>query len=249
VGIRDARRTWWLRVAGQDIDVSVLERGIARLHNRLLEGPMRRDELEDPAYRSLPANFWLDLVRVPPSGTWERRRADLFGLAETWLGPEAVTAGESQVHLVRRYLQAFGPASRKDIATWAGLPVKTVAAALAELDTRSFRDEDAKPLVDLAGLPLPDADEPAPVRFIAVWDAMLLVHARRTQVLPERHRPRIFGTKTPFSFNTVLVDGQVAGTWRYAEGSVSIDWFDRPAAGVVDEAEAEAARLAAFHAD
>jgi hypothetical protein len=248
VGIREPRRVWWLRVAGKGVDIDSLEAGIDALHQRLRRGPLRRDELEDPAYQSLPANFWLDLLRLPPSGTWERRRADLFGLAETWIGPEAVTAGESQVHLVRRYLQAFGPAYRKDIATWAGLPVKAVVAALAELDTRTFHDEDGKELVDLAGLPLPDGDTAVPVRFLAVWDAMLLVHARRTQLLPEHHRARIFGTKTPFSFNTVLVDGQVAGTWRYAEGSVSIEWFDRPAPDVVDEAEAEAEQLAAFHA-
>ena len=57
-------------------------------------------------------------------------------------------------------------------------------------------------------------DTPAPVRFLPTWDATLLVHARRTQILPERFRPMVFDTKTPHSVPTFLVDGQVAGTWR-----------------------------------
>ena len=44
--------------------------------------------------------MWLDLVRVPPSGTWERRRADLYGLAETWLGPPDIDRDAALDHLV-----------------------------------------------------------------------------------------------------------------------------------------------------
>ena len=54
---------------------------------------------------------------MPPSGTWERRRADLFGAAADWLGRRAEpTVDDAMDHLVRRYLEAFGPASRKDVA-------------------------------------------------------------------------------------------------------------------------------------
>ena len=70
-------------------------------------------------------------------------------------------------------------------------------------------------LVDLPRAPLPDPETPAPPRFLPTWDATLLVHARRTGILPEEHRPKIFGIKTPHSFPTFLIDGQVAGTWRY----------------------------------
>jgi hypothetical protein len=37
--------------------------------------------------------MFVDLVRVPPSGTWERRRADVFATAEHWLGPTKATRG------------------------------------------------------------------------------------------------------------------------------------------------------------
>ena len=73
--------------------------------------------------------------------------------------------------------------------------------------------------------PRPDPDTPAPVRFLPVWDATLLAHARRALVLLEDDRPRVFNTKTPHSVNTFLVDGQVAGTWRYEKGRLDVAPF------------------------
>ncbi len=79
---------------------------------------------------------------------------------------------------------------------------------------RLLRDEDGKELVDLARAPLLPGDTAAPVRFLGHWDAVLLVHARRTQILPERFRGLVFSTKAPQSMATFLVDGAVAGSWR-----------------------------------
>ena len=79
--------------------------------------------------------------------------------------------------------------------------------------------------------PMPDADTPAPVQFLPVWDANLLTHARRTQVLPERYRARIFNSKTPHSFHTFLVDGQVAGTWRWEGDRIEVESYGAAGAG------------------
>ena len=87
-----------------------------------------------------------------------------------------------------------------------------------------------------------------PVRFLPTWDASLLVHARRKGIIAESHRPRVFNTKTPHSLCTFLVDGAVAGTWRYERGRVEIHPFEPLSPTVDEEVEAEAVRLAAFHA-
>jgi hypothetical protein len=86
------------------------------------------------------------------------------------------------------------------------------------------------------------------VRFLPTWDASLLVHARRKGVIAEAHRTLVFNTRTPHSVCTFLVDGTLAGTWRYDKGEVRVAPFEPLAAGVLEEVEAEAARLAAFHA-
>ena len=249
IAIRNERKTWSQRV--QKAEPRELERAAARLRKLLHDGPLRLTELQQlgrELWRPGTA-IWLDLVRVPPSGTWERRRADLYGLAEQWVGPEpALPEGEAIDHLVRRYLGAFGPASRNDIADWAGMRVGTLAQSLERLRLRRFRDEHGRELLDLPRAALPDPETPAPVRFLSTWDATLLVHARRTGILPEQYRSRIFHIKNPQSDRTFLVDGSVAGTWRPEGGRVKLEPFVRLAKGTRLELEEEGERLAAFHA-
>jgi winged helix DNA-binding protein len=86
------------------------------------------------------------------------------------------------------------------------------------------------------------------VRFLPTWDATLLVHARRTQLLPERYRDRIFHTRNPQSTPTFLVDGTVAGTWRHDQGRVRLEPFQPLPGRARRELDEEAERLAAFHA-
>jgi hypothetical protein len=249
VGIRRGLQEWWLRTHGGGIGRREVAANDRKVRRALRGTTLSRAELEEViGQRWGPAGVFVDLVRVPPSGTWERRRADLYALAEEWVGPEDASEDEGVEHLLRRYLQGFGPARPTEIANWASLDVSTTKRALERLELRRFQDEQGKELVDLPRLPLPDAGTPAPVRFLPVWDATLLVHARRTQILPERHRPRIFNVKAPSSANTFLVDGQVAGTWRYEDGRVKIEPFGRLTKAGRAELNEEAERLATFHA-
>jgi winged helix DNA-binding protein len=216
----------------------------------LADGPLWRREVEALAGRpgARAANLCLDLVRVPPSGTWERRRADLFGAAERWVGAPELTAAEAVPRLIHRYLAAFGPAAPADIARWAGLQPPVIARALRGIDLRCFQDEDGDELVDLPRAPLPDPDTPAPVRFLPTFDATLLVHARRTGILPEEHRPKIFHMRNPQSLPTFLVDGAVAGAWRHEDGRIEVEPFGRLDAATRRALAEEGERLAAFHA-
>jgi hypothetical protein len=189
------------------------------------------------------------MVRVPPSGTWERRRADLYGLAEDWVGPPPadLTAEAAAAHLVRRYLRGFGPAATADVASWAGLRPGDVQPVLDGMGLRRFTTDEGQQLYDLPDGALPDAGTPAPVRFLPTWDASLLVHARRKGVIAEEHRPLVFNTNTPHSVPTFLVDGRVAGTWRYEKRRVKVEPFEPLPPAVRTEVDDEAARLAAFH--
>jgi hypothetical protein len=112
---------------------------------------------------------------------------------------------------------------------------------------RRFRGEDGAELVDLPRAPLPDAETPAPVRFLPTWDATLLVHARRMGILSEEHRLRLFNTKAPQSFATFLVDGVVAGTWRWDGERIVLKPFGRLGRATRRELDAEAERLAELY--
>jgi hypothetical protein len=124
---------------------------------------------------------------------------------------------------------------------------RVVVPALDRLALRRFRAEDGGELLDVPRAPLPDPKTPAPVRFLPTWDAVLLVHARRSGVLPERYRERIFSNNTPQSVGTFLVDGVVAGTWRLDGGRVCWEALERLDRATIREVEDEAARLTAFH--
>ncbi len=250
VATRDARREHWLNARKGKVDARRLASSARRVEKLLADGPRHRDELFELAGSDSMAwngvGIFIDLVRAPPSGTWEHRRADIFALADEWLGPSAATPAEGVAHLVRRYLGAFGPARPHDIADWAGIPLPTVTETLGRLRLRRFRDERGRELVDLPRAPLPDPDTPAPVRFLPTWDATLLVHARGTGILPEQYRPRIFTSKTPHSLGTFLVDGAVAGTWRPERGRIVTQAFERLSRDVKREVGEEAERLSEF---
>ena len=248
IAVRAARRERWMR-ARPEMSESQLRAAAEKAKHRLAEGALARSELiEDMDARTFNGiGMWLDLVRAPPAGTWERRRADIYATAESWLGPPSVTPAEGLELLIRRYLQGFGPAAPADIANWAGLPPREVNDAVERLELRRFRDEAGGPLVDLPRLALPAADTPAPVRFLPTWDATLLVHCRRALILPEELRPKVFHTKTPQSVPTFLVDGAVAGTWRHERGRVELRPLVKLGRADREQLDEEGQRLAAFH--
>lgn len=253
-GIRHSRQEWWLRVHTPRPDPRNLHAAADRLRSRLAGGQLRRAEIDEllggGSVLTNGVGLWLDLVRVPPSGTWERRRADLFAAAEDWLGPSDVSPTAGLEHLVRRYLGGFGPATLAEIADWAGLSVREVAAASERLRLRRFRSESGDELLDLPQAPLPAAETPVPACFLPTWDATLLVHARRHGILPEEYRPLIFNTRTPHSVASFLVDGAVAGAWRVEraahKATLVLELFERLPSAVCDELRSEGDRLVRF---
>jgi hypothetical protein len=240
---------------GVEVDADAL---VARVVAETAGGPRSRPELNEVLrlgkFDSADRRPWLvwhllaaraRLVHSPESSAWRLNTAGArFAPAAEWLGAEPSADGEL---LVRRYLRAFGPATRSDVLQWAGLPARAVDDALGGLRLRRFHDERGRELVDLPRALLPPADTPAPVRFLPMWDSALLAHADRTRILAEEYRATVIrrnGDIRP----AFLVDGFVAGTWRFARGSMELEPFDPLPRRVRREVEDEAARLTAFHA-
>jgi hypothetical protein len=254
IGVRRARREAWLNASyRRDYSASQMTAAARKLKARLRDETMSRKEIHDflgsDSVITNGVNMWLDLVRVPPSGTWERRRADLYAAAVHWLGPpRKIQEADGIELLVRRYLGAFGPATLAELANWAGFDPGRIEPALEQTKLRRFEAEDGTELLDLPRAPLPEPETPAPARFLPTWDATLLVHARRTGILPEEHRPKVFNAKTPQSVPTFLVDGRVAGTWSYEKGKVKTKPFGKLDVAAKRELREEADRLADLHA-
>ena len=207
-GVRQARRVWALRIAGGTAGSAEADR-VERadgMRAALAGGPRSVKELGELGIGFVgDLGLWVDLVRVPPSGTWERRRADVLALAEDWVGPDDSTEPAGLTHLVMAYLRAFGPAPWRDVATWAGISIRDAKRGGEGLELVHHRDEDGKPLIDLADATIPEPDTPAPVRFLPHWDA----ESARART-PDGSRARALSI-TDLQHEEPLLGGDVSG--------------------------------------
>jgi hypothetical protein len=162
--------------------------------------------------------------------------------------PDAHDPTEARAEMIRRYLAAFGPATRRDIVAWSMLHVPEIQRALDRLELRRYRDEQGRELLDVPGAPLPRAETPAPVRFLPKWDNVLLAFSDRTRVLPEEYRKTVIKLNGDVA-QTFLVDGIVAGLWKTENGRVAVEPFAPLPSAVRHEVEEEARRLEAFLAE
>jgi hypothetical protein len=181
------------------------------------------------------------LTHAPETGFWKTT-----GLTRYVAIPhESAHPKAARVDLVRRYLAAFGPATRADISEWSGLRVRDLEPALASLEPLArFRDERGRELVDLPRAPRPSADTPAAVRLMPRFDNLVLSHKDRTRVLADDHRGLVIDGGWVKS--TFLVDGFVAGTWETEDGRVRLEPFAPLPRAAKRELEAEAKSLEAW---
>ncbi|HKG44820.1 MAG TPA: winged helix DNA-binding domain-containing protein [Gaiellaceae bacterium] len=150
---------------------------------------------------------------------------------------ERLDVGTARDELVRRYLAAFGPATRAEISGWSGLKVRDFADRLEGL--RRFRDDRGRELFDVPRGPLPAGDTPAPVRLLPKFDNVLI---DRQRVLPDEYR-RLVVRKNADVQPTFIVDGLVAGVWRVEQGRVVTEAFAPLPRAAKRELEDEAVRL------
>jgi DNA glycosylase AlkZ-like len=191
------------------------------------------------------------LLHLPPSGTWGFHGSPRLLLMQHWLGVDLPARETGAEQLVRSYLAAFGPATRQDLLRFAGVRVGDLRAGLEAVELRTFRDERDRELLDLPRAPLPDADVPAPVRFLPKWDSALLAYAppERARILAEQHRATVIrnnGDVLP----TVLVDGFVAATWNVdRKGALEVNPLRRLTRAERNEIDEEGERLVEFVRD
>ncbi|MHC0430608.1 winged helix DNA-binding domain-containing protein [Streptomyces sp. O3] len=196
----------------------------------------------DPQALGVAARCLLPLVQVTPRGLWRRSGQVALTTLDHWLGRAGEVASAPVMdETVLRYLAAFGPASVKDMQTWAGLTRLREVFERLRPGLRTFRDENGVELFDLPDAPRPDPDTPAPPRFLPEYDNLLLSHADRSRVVPPEYKGRTWAGNTGYS--VLMVDGFVAGVWRLAEGACTVEVFGKLTRAQRDEVVGEAEAL------
>jgi hypothetical protein len=252
---RGLRATFGRRLAGVDLAAlaaagRTLVEEKPRTFSDLGRELARRWPEHDPDALAQGVRARVPLVQVPPRAVWGASGPAAHTSAQAWLGrpmPDEV----SLEALVTRYLAAFGPATAADVQAWSGLTRLGEIVDRLRPGLRTFRDEQVAELLDLPDAPRPDPDTPAPVRFVAEFDNLVLAHADRARVLSEPHRKRMYARANTFP-GSVLIDGFVAGIWKItrsrAAAALTVELFDPASARVTDEVSAEGRRLLAFAA-
>jgi hypothetical protein len=208
-----------------------------------LEQPRTNAEIRERVsrYEGVTGEAWtpiifartlLPLVQLPPAGHWSDKRRPSFVVDSRPL-PEPA---EAATLVLSRYLAAFGPASRRDVAAWAGVAQRDFATAFESLETVSYRDESGAELLDLPDQPLPAASTRLPVRLLARWDQALLAYADRERIIPAAVAPLKL---TLSGDQTVTVDGRVAASWGLERGRGAVKLTVRPHVEIGRAARAE----------
>lgn len=260
---------WWLhkltappqatstarRLAQEGISPAAAERGVAVVERSLAKhGPLTRAQLRERiAAVGVPVNGQA-LVHILALASQRGLivRGPLIGaeqayvLVRDWLGaaPARMERDTALGELAHRYLAGHGPATDRDLARWAGLPLADARHGLGRLASAgppSPLTERGDGLVDLAGrrsgqlLP--------PPRLLGAFDPLLLGWCSREAILgPYQEIVTVNGLFRPF----VLVRARAAGTWRLAGGRVVVTPFAPLAPADAEAVDVDAADVERF---
>jgi hypothetical protein len=237
------------RLSGEGVSPRAAERGVETIERALAEeGPLTRAQLRER----------LDAARVRTEGqalVHLLYRTTLLGVAvrgpmvgndhayvltRDWLGPQPAVERETALaELARRYLAGHGPADDRDLARWAGLPLRDSRAALAAIAKQLVEREDG--LVDLKKR-VPAAPIPEP-KLLGPFDPLLLGWVSREEIVgPHKFLVTLNGIFRPF----ILVKGRAVGTWRFNRGKVGLEPLEKVTKKAMKAFDAEAADVERF---
>jgi hypothetical protein len=150
------------------------------------------------------------LIQIPPTRIWGSGHAPLLTRIGNWL-PAPYERPIARETLVRRYLAAYGPASVADMQSWSRLTKMSEVFEALRPELVSFIGPDGRELFDLPEAPRPDADTPAPIRFMPLFENAFLGYDNRRRLLAEDDEKR--GDFLHDAKPSVLVDGIISAAW------------------------------------
>lgn len=161
---------------------------------------------------------------------------------------------EAQAALVQAYLAAFGPATEADISFWTGFGKSETARAVGALAAKTT-------LTMVEGIPgmllllkdqaaaLSSTQPPSlpAVNFLPADDPFTTAYrASRSRYLADPKQQRQVFSSTGAAQPAVLVNGQIIGTWQWANNQLTWELFAEVDPNLQPLLQTESERLAAF---
>ena len=272
------------RLAQEGLSPGEADRGVALIEQALTsDGPLTRAQLaaqlssagvrtagQAMVFLLFLASLRGIIVRGPMAG-----RQQAYVLARDWIGPPPVLDQDAALGwLARRFLAGHAPATDRDLAQWAGLPLRaarrglaSIGAELAERDgglvslTGPVARASLPPGTGGAGLPpgpprprpgpeQPGPEQPGPEQ-LALPPARLLgsfdpvLHGWLSrEPVLGRHQAKIILGGLFVPF--ALVHGHAVGTWTLNRGRVAVSPLEDLAAADLHALQADAADVERF---
>jgi hypothetical protein len=163
-----------------------------------------------------------------------------YVLVRDWLGEQEPVDREAAVaELARRYLVAHAPANDRDLARWAGLPLRDARAGLKAISSQLVERSDR--LLELKKTPAPEPLPPP--RLLGAYDPVLLGWTSREEIVgPHKLLVTDNGLFRPFA----MVNGRAVATWRLSGGKATIEHLGKVTKQDAAALEVDAARVLDF---
>ena len=238
------------RLAQEGVPPADVERAIAAIVKALgNEGPLTSDALRERLLaKGVPArgqalyhllfSASLDglVVRGPMVG-----KKQAYVLVREWIGEsERIDLDSALPEFARRYLVGHGPATDRDLARWAGIPVGQARRGLSAISSELTDLGDG--LVELKKR-RPPAELPPP-RLLGAFEPCLLGWISRQDIVGTASKNLVTGGGMFYPF--AMVRGQAVARWKLADGQVELEPFRRIARADRDALDTDAAEVRRF---
>lgn len=175
------------------------------------------------------------VVRGPTIG-----KQHAYVLTREWLGETpAIERDVALAELVRRFLAGHQPAGDRDLARWAGLPLRDARAGLTAIAAELEEGEDG--LLRLRKRPAPG--EIPPPRLLGAFDPVLLGWTSREDVIGE-HTSLV--TRNGIFHPFAMADGRAVAKWGFPGGEVKLQPLEPLPEAVAAALETDAADVVRF---
>jgi hypothetical protein len=218
------------RLRQEGVSEAKAERAMATIERALAEeGPLTRVQLRErinaagvrtDGQAMIHLLFLAALCGIAVRGPMVGKQ-HAYVLVRDWLGEtQPVDCEKALAELARRYLVGHQPATDRDLAKWAGLPLRDVRAGLKAIGPELEEDE-----AGLVRLAKRDQPEPLPPpRLLGAFDPVLLGWTSREPILGE-HEARVVtgGIFRPFA----MAGGRAMAGWRMVKGEAVMEPYER----------------------
>jgi hypothetical protein len=241
------------------LDAATLRKATACIA-RALEGgrELTRDELREVLARSRIAAdgqrmayllMHAELAAVVCSGARRGKQFTHALLDERAPAARSRSRQDALVELARRYFVSRGPATVHDFAKWSGLTVGDACAGVEGVASKLRREAIDGATYWSGDERVPSHRGPPVAHLLSIYDEYISSYRDRTTLCDPADAKRLVGKGNALAY-VVILDGQIAGTWRRAIGKgvvrVQVAPFQRWSRPQRDAVETAAERFADF---